>query len=205
MNLTIIIIIITAFVSITAFSNQQLFNNLKFNAYAIKKNKQWYRFISYGLIHADWGHLIINMLVLWSFGDLVEQYFNVYFGLKGKLLFLILYILGIVLSTIYSYEKHKDDAYYNAVGASGAVSAVLFASIILHPTGKIMLLFFPVPIPAPIFGILYLVYSAYMARRGKDNIGHDAHFFGAIFGVLFLAVIKPALFIHFINQLQTIF
>lgn len=205
MNLTLIIIIITAFISITAFNNQELFNKLKFNAYAINKSKQWYRFLSYGVVHADWGHLIINMLVLWSFGDLVELYFNAYFGIKGKLFFLLLYILGIALSTTYSYEKHKKNAYYNAVGASGAVSAVLFASIILHPTGSIMLLFFPVPIPAPVFGLLYLIYSAYMARRGNDNIGHDAHFFGAIFGVLFILVLKPALFIHFFYQLQTIF
>jgi membrane associated rhomboid family serine protease len=205
MNITLFIIIITSLISITAFGNNELFNKLKFNAYAIHNHKQWFRFITYGLVHAGWAHLVINMLVLYSFGDLVEQYFSYYFAAKGMLFYLLLYIGGIILSTVYAYEKHKGDAYYNAVGASGAVSAVLFASIILHPTGKIMMLFFPVPIPAPIFGILYLVFSAYMARRGDDNIGHDAHFFGAIFGILFLAVLKPELFIIFMQQVKNIF
>lgn len=207
MGITLFIIIGTALVSIGAFNNQEMFNNFKFNAYAINKNKQWHRFISYGLIHADWVHLIINMFVLWSFGNIVEQYFNHYFGFKGRLFFLLLYLGGLVLSTVYSYEKHKKNAYYNAVGASGAVAAVLFASIILHPTGGVGLLFLPdnLRLPAPAFGILYLVFSAYMAKRGRDNIGHDAHFFGAIFGVIFVILLKPVLFSHFVKQLQFLF
>ncbi len=110
-----------------------------------------------------------------------------------------------MFSVLFDYGKHKHDPAYNAVGASGAVSAVVFASIILYPGGGIYLFFIPVEIPSPVFGILYLIYSAYMARRGRDNIGHHAHFWGAIYGVVFTIALKPVLFLYFIDELGNIF
>jgi membrane associated rhomboid family serine protease len=205
MIFTWIFIIITAAVSIPAFSNRQLFSNLRFNPCIIKEKRQWYRFLSYGLLHADWTHLIVNMFVLYSFGEVVETVMYGIFGAKGFLYYVLLYVGGIFLSVVPSFEKHKNDSWYNAVGASGAVSAVVFSSIILFPASKIMLLFLPIPIPAAIFGVLYLVFSAYMARRGGDNIGHDAHFWGALFGAVFTIAIKPELFLLFIEQLKHIF
>ena len=190
---------ITAVVSIIAFQRRDIFDQLKFNAYVIKKHKKYYRFLSYGLVHADWMHLIINMFVLFSFGDIVSQFFDYHFGFKGNVYFLLLYIGGIAFSTLYDFGKHKDDPYYNAVGASGAVAAVVFSSILLYPAGKIFLFFIPIGIPAPLFGILYLGYSVYMAKKGTDNIGHTAHFFGAIYGLVFTIAIKPEFFTLFVQ------
>ncbi len=201
MIIVYIIIAITVLVSISAFNNYKIFDKLKFNAYFIKHSKEVYRFFSYGLIHADWMHLIINMFVLHSFGRIVEFFFKNYFGVKGIFYFLLLYIGGIALSVVASFQKNKDNIYYNSVGASGAVSAVVFSSIILYPIGKISFLFFPIPISSPVFGIIYLIYSYWMSKKAKDNIGHDAHFWGAVFGIIFTIALKPELFLIFINQL----
>ena len=205
MIITWIFIIITAAVSIPAFSNKELFSRLRFNPYIIRETKQWHRFLTYGLLHADWAHLMINMFVLYSFGEQVEYFMKYYFGLKGNLYFVLLYVGGIFFSVVPAFEKHRNDSWYNAVGASGAVSAVVFSSIIFWPASKIMFLLLPIPIPAVVFGILYLVYSAYMSRKASDNIGHDAHFWGALFGVVFTIVIKPELASIFVKQLADIF
>ncbi|MEN8224138.1 MAG: rhomboid family intramembrane serine protease [Bacteroidota bacterium] len=199
------IIIITSVISVMAFNNPQLLNKLQFNAYAIRHHGQGWRFLSYGFVHAGWAHLAINMFVLWSFGKIVYLLYGYHFGKLGILYFLLLYIGGIMFSVLFDYGRHKDDSWYNAVGASGAVSAVVFASIILYPAGGIYLFFIPIEIPSPVFGILYLVYSVYMARRGRDNIGHDAHFWGAIYGVILTIALKPSLFLLFIDELTNIF
>jgi membrane associated rhomboid family serine protease len=145
------------------------------------------------------------MFVLYSFGEIVEQFFIYYFEFKGYVYFLLLYLGGVGFSTLFDYGKYKNDIYYNAVGASGAVSAVVFASILLYPAGKIFLFFIPIGIPAPIFGILYLVYSAYMAKKGNSIIGHSAHFWGAIFGIVFTVAINPTFFLLFVDYLTGIF
>ncbi len=201
MSATIFIIIATVLASISAFGSGRMFERMKFNAYAIKEHRQIHRFFTYGLLHVDYMHLLVNMIVLFSFGRNVEHEFSAHFGNHGSLFFLLLYLVGFVGSVIPGYFKHSKDPYYNAVGASGAVSAVLFASILVYPQGSVMFIFFPVPIPAFIFGILYLVYSAYMAKRGSDNVGHDVHFWGAIFGVLFTTLLNPGFvsrFIHYV-------
>ncbi len=201
MVITYIIIFVTAVVSIFALNNENLFAKLKFNAYDAKHSNHWYRFFTYGFVHAGYVHLFINMLVLYSFGVIVETYFQFYFPGKSSFYYILLYIGGLILAIIPSFGKHKNDVFYNAVGASGAVAAVVFASIILYPTGKIFLFFIPVPIPAPIFGIFYVAYEYYMAKRGGDNIGHDAHLWGAIFGVVFTLALKPGLALIFLQQL----
>ena len=205
MFITWIIIIITCAVSIPAFSNAILFSNLKFNPYIIKEERQWYRFLTYGVLHADWTHLIVNMFVLYSFGEGVEFMMKYYFGEKGLLYYVLLYVGAIFVSVIPSFLKHKNDSWYNAIGASGAVSAIVFSSIFFLPGSKIMLILVPIPIPAALYGVLYLVYCAYMARKAQDNIGHDAHFYGALFGALFTIALKPELFMNFVDQFGHIF
>jgi membrane associated rhomboid family serine protease len=205
MEITYLIIIITVVVSVIAQNNENIFSKLKFNAYDVKHSNHLYRFFSYGLVHAGYMHLAINMLVLYSFGRIVESYFGMYFPGKSSFYFLLLYIGGLILSVIPAFGKHKNDIFYNAVGASGAIAAVLFSSIILYPTGRIFFFFIPVGIPAPLFGILYIAYEYYMSRNSRDNIGHDAHLWGAIFGVIFTIALKPKLVSLFFNQLGIFF
>ncbi|MCK9203777.1 MAG: rhomboid family intramembrane serine protease [Bacteroidales bacterium] len=198
---TYIIIFITVVISILALSNEEIFSRLKFNAYDVKHSNQWYRFFTYGFIHAGYVHLIINMIVLYSFANIVETRFQSYFPGKGSFYYLLLYAGGLLLSIIPAFGKHKNDVFYNAVGASGAVSSVLFSSILLYPTGKIFFFFIPIPIPAPVFGILYLAYEYYMAKHGRDNIGHDAHLWGAIFGIVYTLALKPGIIFLFLEQI----
>jgi membrane associated rhomboid family serine protease len=199
--MTYLIIGITVVVSILAFTRRVLFDKLKFNAYLVAERREWYRFISYGLVHADYMHLFINMFVLFSFGEIVEVFYSEYFGNRAFLFYLLLYIGGLAFSTLYDFGVHKKDNWYNAVGASGAVAAVVFASIILYPSGKIFLFFIPIGIPAPIFGLLYLAYSFYMAKKGGDNIGHNAHFFGALFGMIFTVLLELDILRSFIASI----
>ena len=205
MKITWLIILATSIVTYVAFNHSELFSRFRFNPYIIRERKQWYRFFSYGMIHADWMHLLVNMFVLYSFGGIVEMFMVGYFGAKGLLYFVLLYVGALFMSVVPSFEKQKHNIYYNAVGASGAVSAVVFSSIIFYPDSKIIFMFIPFPIPSTIFGIIYLIYSAVMAKRAQDNIGHDAHFWGAVFGVLFTIALKPALFQAFLNSLSRIF
>ncbi len=200
--MTLALIIITVLISVAAFSNADSFNRLKFNAWLIAEKKESWRFYTYALVHAGWMHLLVNMFVLWSFGGLVEEgFYYIYGSPKSYLYYGLLYVGGIIFSTLYDFGKHKKNPYYDAVGASGAVSAVVFASILLVPDNSLLIFPIPFPVPAWIFGILYLLYSAYMGKQGKDNIGHSAHFYGAVFGFIFPILLKPALFQHFINQL----
>jgi membrane associated rhomboid family serine protease len=199
--ISIIIIILTVAVSVIAFSNATLFDRLKFNAFFIKNSNEWYRSLTYGLIHADWMHLIINMYVLYSFGSVVEYFFGFMFVEKANFYFVLMYVSALAVSVLPDLRKHRDNPYYNAVGASGAVSAIVFASILFYPVGEIYLFFIPIGIPAFIFGGIYLGYSIYMAKRQRDNIGHMAHFTGAVFGFLFPILFKPDLVYLFVNQI----
>jgi membrane associated rhomboid family serine protease len=201
--MTLVFIIITCIISVLAFNNDHLFLKMQFNPYQVYHRKQYYRLISHGFIHADWMHLIVNMIVLYSFGTAVETYLGRY-EMRGdiqfsKVWFTILYLVGIVISSLLTLKKQKDNPSYNAVGASGAVSAVTFCAIFFAPYSELLLYAF-IPIPGIVFGILYLVFSQYMSRRGNDNINHDAHFVGAVFGFLFPLIIKFQ-FIHiFLDQ-----
>ncbi len=201
MILTFIIIIATVIVSFTAFSNIELFDKLKFNAYQIKHSGEKWRFLSYALVHAGWMHLIINMYVLYSFGGVVEQYFTHIYGTIGLLYYALLYVGGILFSTLFDFGKHKNDVYYNAVGASGAVSAVVFSSILVYPSGSIFLFPIPFPLPSWVFGIAYLIYSAYMGKKGVDNIGHNAHFWGAVFGIVLTVILVPGVIQNFFSTI----
>ncbi len=199
MTATLFIIIATVLISISAFGNPRVFEQLKFNAHDIRQQNQYYRFLGYGLLHVDYMHLLVNMFVLFSFGNNVEIIFRDHFGESGRLYYVLLYIGGLLFSVVPAYLKHMGNPHYNAVGASGAVSSVLFASILVYPQGSVVFIFFPVPIPAFVFGLLYLLYSAYMAKRGTDQIGHDVHFWGAVFGIVFTALLDFSLLLRFID------
>lgn len=194
----ILILIITGVTSYMAFNNTEAFDKMKFNAYAILHHRQWHRFFTYGFIHANWMHLIFNLYVLWAFGKIVMLFFQYHFGNFANLYFIGLYFPAIALSSLWDFFRHCDDAYYNAVGASGAVSAVVFASIILYPQGQMGLIFIPIMLPSWIFGGLYLVYTIVMSRKQIDNIGHDAHFWGAIYGIAYTLLTVPNAFKNFL-------
>lgn len=202
--MTIVIIIITGAISIWGFSNEAIMKKLQLNPYQITHDNQLHRLITHGFIHADWIHLLVNMLVFFSFGSAIENRFDIlaHKGIINNniLHFFILYFGGMVIATISTVIKHKNNPEYNAIGASGAVSAVVFTYIFFSPTNSLLLMGV-IPIPAIIFGVLYLIYSQYMARRSGGNVNHDAHFIGAVFGFIYPILLKPNLIHYFINQI----
>jgi membrane associated rhomboid family serine protease len=201
-SITLIIIIVTSAISVSAFSKPELMYRYQFNPYMVVNRKEWYRFFTHGFLHADWMHLIINMLVLYFFGSVVEKYFILAFGpVKGIVLFVILYASSLVAASVTTFEKHKQNHYYNAVGASGAVSAILFSSIVFNPWMKIYL-YGIIGLPGIAWALIYVGYCVYMGKKGQDNINHEAHLWGAIFGFVFTIAFKPSLFLHFIDQLK---
>jgi membrane associated rhomboid family serine protease len=189
LSITLVIVIITVIVSIGAFNNQKIMNDLIFYPPAISRRNQWYRFFSCGLIHADWGHLIFNMLALYLFGRQVEVEFAEIFGAKGKIFYLLMYVVALAVSILPTYNRNKDNYHYRSLGASGAVSAVIFAGLLIAPYTEVYIFFIPIPIPGFIFAPLYLLISAILDRRGGDNINHSAHIWGALFGLAFVIVV----------------
>jgi membrane associated rhomboid family serine protease len=198
-DITLRIVVITAIISIQAFNNAGFMQKLIFTPYAINQKKEWYRFLSSGFLHGDWIHLLLNMFVLFSFGSAVQKYYAYFFGSAGNYLFILLYLSSIVAANASTYYAHKNNPGYNGLGASGAVSAVVFASILFQPTAKIYL-YGLIGIPGYIAGIAYLVYSQYSSKNSQDNINHEAHFYGAVYGVVFTLVFKPSVFKYFLNQ-----
>lgn len=171
------------------------------NPWMVHHRQQYWRLITSGFIHADWMHLIVNLFVLYGFGQAVEGYYGYYFEEKGTYYFTLLYLAGIVLANAPSMAKHKDNHYYSSLGASGAVSAVLFAAILFAPWSKIYL-FGIIGIPGILLGPLYLYNEYRMGKQGGTNINHDAHFWGAIFGIVFTICLKPSIFLNFIDQIR---
>lgn len=188
MSVTLIIIIITVIVSIFAFRSHRVTDDLIFYPAAITENNQYYRFITYGFIHADIPHLFFNMYAFYLFGGACEDSFIYIFSDYGKIFYLLMYFLALIACVIPDFNKHKSNAGYRSLGASGAVSAVVFAYILFQPLQGIGLLFIPIFIPGFLFGILFLVISYFLGRKGGSRINHSAHIWGAIFGVVFLII-----------------
>lgn len=201
MSITLIIIIITAIVSVAAMQNRELLSKLQFNAYLVKHGNEWHRALTHALVHAGWLHLFVNMWVLWNFGLIVEQFFDAYRGEWGRVMYLALYVGGVLFATLPALRKHQDNFNYNAVGASGAVSAVLFASIYFLPTMGIYIMFIPIAIPAFVIGPLYLAYEWYQHKNSTDNVAHDAHFWGAAFGFALSVLFVPEQFVMFVKEI----
>ena len=203
---TLAIILLTAGISIRAMNDPTLKNRFMFNAYAINHHKEWWRFFTGGVLHADYAHLMFNMLSLYFFGTVVEKQLCKpdFFGDGGGIfVYLLLYITAIPVSCFFTYFKQKDNKYYNALGASGAVSAIIFSSILIYPSMEISFFIIPIPLTGWLYGIIYLAASWFMARRNIGNIGHDAHFFGAVYGFLLPIAFKPDLWYEFIGHLRT--
>lgn len=190
-----VIFLFTVATSIYCFSHDDVQRKLMLNPYTISRGSRSYTVFTSGLIHSDWMHLIFNMMTFFFFAFRLEQHL-------GHWQFGFLYLAGLVLSDIPSILKHKDDIWYNSLGASGAISAVLFSYILFDPLTKLMIFPLPIPIPALLFAGLYLVYCAYASKRSRDNINHDAHFFGAIAGLAITLILVPGIVPHFIGVLS---
>lgn len=190
-EITYIIIGVTAISSLLAWSNPNLLQSWIFSPYQIAQKNQWYRFITSGFIHQDYLHLIFNMVSLYFLGLYAEFGFAKKFGEMYEIYFIFFYISAMIIADIPVFFKHRKNPYYRALGASGAVSAVVFAAILLEP--NISLMVFPIPfrIPGVVYAILYVLYSAYMSKNSQDNIGHEAHLYGALYGVVFIAMFVP--------------
>lgn len=185
-----------------AFNSEETKRNLIFYPYGIKRLKEYYRFLSSGFIHADGMHLFFNMFVLYYAGTAVENYYGHFLEPAGNLAYLLLYFGGMIAADITVYIKHQEHSWYKSLGASGAVSAVMFASILFDPLNEWYLFFIPIGIPGIIMGIGYLGYSAWAAKNANDNIGHEAHFYGAIFGIVITILLYPKVVTRFINQIM---
>ena len=184
--ITYTLIALNIIFSIIGFTNTNFLNKFIGWPYYEKNNKEYYRMLTSGFLHADWMHLIFNMFTFFSFGRLVEHIYKSY-GLGGSISYIALYFLGLIAANIPSYLKHNNNDQYRSLGASGAVSAVLFASIIFDPWGEIRIYAFP--ISATVFAILYIVYCVYMSKKNVGNVNHDAHLWGSIFGLVFTIIL----------------
>jgi membrane associated rhomboid family serine protease len=185
-SITLIIVIVTCIVSISGFSSHKIIDDLIFYPPAFTENKQWWRFFTSGLIHADFLHLAFNMFSLYMFGQAVENGFIGVFGPNGRFYYLIMYVLALFFSLVPTFIKHRYNYEYRSLGASGAVSAVIFAGLLFMPTIRIGMFFIPPIIPGYIFGPVFLIISSFLGRSNRDNVNHSAHIWGAIFGLLFV-------------------
>lgn len=202
--ITLLIVILTVLVSVLAFKREELFYRLDLSPARVVHKKEYYRIFTHAFLHADYFHLGINMLVFYSFGTYIERVFSqledagVIFS--GPFFYLFLYVASIALASITTITKYRNTAGYSAVGASGAVSAIVFTYIFFAPLEKIYF-YMILPIPGILFGVLYLAYSSYMSRRNRDNINHSAHFWGAVVGFVFPILLEPSLFLVFLEKL----
>lgn len=185
-SILLIVIAVTAVISFIAFNNQNIFEKYKFNVGAILRNKEYIRLLSAGFLHGDLMHLLFNMMTLYFFGPIVNEAF-------GDFGFLMIYFGSILLGNLFSLYLYKNQSWYSAIGASGGVSGILFASIAMIPDLGIYFFFIPIPIPGYIFGFLYFAYSVYsmLNPRQHDNIGHAAHLGGAFFGLIYAVALQP--------------
>ena len=196
---TFVLIGVTVLVSWRAFGNRALLDRLILWPPAIDRNRQYDRLLTHGFIHADGMHLLFNMVTLYFFGRLIEQFVSGYIGTLG---FVAFYLSAIVVAILPTYLRHQHDPNYRSLGASGAVSAVLFSFILLAPWAPIYLFFIPIGIPAFVFAVLYIGYSIWMDRRGRDNVNHSAHLWGAVYGMMFTVAMEPRVATTFLSRLM---
>jgi len=196
-SMTLVLVGLTTLVSWLAFNDRKLLDRLILWPPAIDRRHQYDRLVTHGFIHADWQHLLFNMITLYFFGRLVEQWFARHIGQAGFVLF---YVSALVVAILPTYLRHRHDPHYRSLGASGAVSAVLFAFILARPWAMIYVFF--VPLPAIVYAVLYVAYSFWMDRRGGDNVNHSAHLSGAAYGVLFTLLMEPGAAAQFLQRLM---
>ncbi|HTF81699.1 MAG TPA: rhomboid family intramembrane serine protease [Cytophagales bacterium] len=202
MTVTILILLVTLGLSFYAWNNESVMYKLVMDPYSITKKKQYYRLLTSGFIHADYIHLFFNMFALWGFGMSVEYQFVLKYGfVTGEVLYLLFYLAALIASDLPTYLKNKNNYNYSSLGASGAVSALILSRIIFDPISDIYLFFFP--LPGIIMGVLYIAYSYHMGKQRMDNIGHDAHLHGALFGIVATIVLFPSAIITFYHTLTS--
>lgn len=187
------IFVLTLATSLYAFSNQEIYAKFILNPYEVSRGHRVWTIITSGLIHADWNHLFFNMLSYYFFAFQLEAYL-------GHWQFGVLYFATMILADLPSIQKHKEDSWYNSLGASGAISAVIFGFILFEPKAPLNMMFIPIDIPAWIFGILYLVYCHFASKHGRDNINHDAHLFGALSGILITVALHHNVINEFVGK-----
>ncbi len=195
---TVALVVITVLISLAAFNDQRFTDKLILWPARMRKPDEYYRLVTSGFIHADWAHLFFNMFTMFFIGRFVESAFMT-FGITPWL-YVLMYLAGIVVASLPSFYRNRDNPYYRSLGASGGVAAVLFSSVYFAPYSQIYIFF--IPMWNIVFAILYLVYSAYMSRKGSSTINHDAHFWGAVFGFLFTLLIEPTHGMHFIRAIR---
>jgi membrane associated rhomboid family serine protease len=200
----LIIIGITSLISIASFSNENLLGKLLHRPYLEDRNKEYFRMLTSGFIHADMFHLFINMFVLYQFGPWVEMKFIEKFGSIGSITYVIFYILTIVLANVSTHFRHRSNYSYAALGASGATSGVLFSFIFFEPLSTLGL-YMIIPVQVILFGVLYLWYSSWAAKKNMDNIGHDAHFYGAVAGFAITMILFSGEIGSFFSKLINVF
>ena len=188
---------ITIATSLWAFYNDTLYGNLILHPYSVSRGQRVYTVITSGMIHNDWMHLFFNMLSYYFFAFQLEP-------VLGHWQFGLLYVLSLILSDLPTVYKHRNDDWYHSLGASGAVSAVIFSYIMYNPMGSMYIMPFPFPIYSIVFGVLYLVYCNYASKRAQDNVNHDAHMFGALSGLLITIVLHPHIVNSFILQVSAV-
>jgi membrane associated rhomboid family serine protease len=193
-----IIFILTILTSIYAFSNHEIYGKFMLHPYSVSRGQRIYSVFTSGLIHKDWGHLLMNMMSFYFFAFTLEQ-------IIGHWQFAVLYIASLALSDMNTILKHRDHFWYNSLGASGAISAVLFSYILFDPFATLMIFPIPFEMYAIVFGVLYLIYCVYASRRSADNINHDAHFYGAISGMIITIIFNPHIIPYFMDQFSAKF
>ena len=202
--ITYLLLAVTILVSVKAFADSTFKLRLLFNAHDVVHYRKWYRCFTHGFIHGDYAHLAFNMFGLYVFGRGLEKHFLIEYGYRGYFLYSILYLAGILFATLPALTKHKDNPGYNSLGASGAISAVIFAYVLVFPNAQLGLILIPgLVLPAYIFGPLYLVAEYFMAKRGGTGIAHDAHIAGAIFGIVFLILVDYNYLLNFFNAFSS--
>lgn len=190
-----LIFLFTIITSIYAFYDAGTYGKFMLHPYSVAKGKNVYQLITSGLIHQDWSHLIFNMLSYYFFAFNLERTI-------GHWQFGLLYFVSLILSDLPSVYRHKDHFWYNSLGASGAVCAVVFSFIMFSPMTKLIIFPIPIPIPAVLYGVLFLAYTSYAGRKANDGINHDAHFYGALAGVLITVALYPQAVSIFINSIS---
>lgn len=200
MSITIAIVIITVLISIWAWRDPSLMDRWVMNPYKVTHQGQYYRLVTSGFLHADFGHLFFNMFSFWIFGGLIERIFLGLFGPGGAIALFVFYVIGIIVSDLPTLIKHRNNSRYNSLGASGGVSSIIFAAILFFPLQDICL-YGIFCMPGFIFGILYLIYSYYESRRGAGFINHEGQFYGALFGVVCMIIVYPPVVPSFVEQI----
>jgi membrane associated rhomboid family serine protease len=201
--ITILLVLSTVLVTILAFNTPKILDDFMMIPTRVSKYKEYFRFISSGFIHADYQHLIFNMFALFSFGRNTEMVFNDICSFAPNLMYLMFYLSAIVVSMIPSYFKNKNNVRYRSLGASGGVSAIVYTNVLFNPLGTVYV--FILPMPTIVFGVLYIAYSIYMGKKNIDNVGHEVHLWGSIYGFFFPLFFQPLLIISFFAQIASVF